>query len=356
MTEKQNNKKVTDVKPEKAVTAGGTISLLIVLATAVISVMAAVILGIMPHQSADNLKNQKKEIYESALNVTCTASDDSVFIDIAGLMDKGFKAVCEEDKEKGFLYLKKKFTGKDINLNLYTMKNRENFWGVAKKYGVNIDTIIGSNPELKSINAKTNQKIIVPDKRGVLHEAKAGDSIESIAEKYGADKEELKKANRISVFGIKKGDILFVPGVRPVDFSSEIAKMYDKRGKFRSPIAGSYTSLFGSRTHPVTGEIMKHGAVDIRADIGTWVGASADGTVVYAGWAGSLGNCIKIQHADGYMTIYGHLSKIYVKQGQKVKSGKLIGKTGNTGRTTGPHLHFAIHKNDKPLNPLDYLW
>jgi|GEM_PF-220320 len=359
MPDREKDRKAAEAVIEPKITAGGTVSLLLVLSTAVVSVMAAVILGtmpqekILPEQSA--MAEEKEE--QAAVPVQDeTPSGKFSLIEITGILDNGFAAACREDKEKGLLYLKRRFLGKDVKLSLYTMKLGENFWGIAKQFGVNIDTIVGANPELTSINARTNQKIIIPDKRGVLHEVKQGENLDKIAEKYDADKALFRKANKIPIFGIEKGDVLFVPGVKPVELSGDLAKMYSKRGRFRSPLQGSYSSVFGKRQHPVTGEIMKHGALDIRADIGTWVGASADGKVIYAGWAGSLGNCVKIQHADGYMTLYAHLSKIYVKQGQKVKSGKLIAKSGNTGRTTGPHLHFAIHLNGKPLNPLDYLW
>jgi murein DD-endopeptidase MepM/ murein hydrolase activator NlpD len=99
-----------------------------------------------------------------------------------------------------------------------------------------------------------------------------------------------------------------------------------------------------------------HNGVDIATPIGTWVGAAAAGTVVEAGWSNGFGNYIKIKHNNGYSTLYGHLSQICVHSGQKVKAGSLIAKSGNTGRTTGPHLHFSIFKGDVVLNPLDYLW
>jgi murein DD-endopeptidase MepM/ murein hydrolase activator NlpD len=228
---------------------------------------------------------------------------------------------------------------------------------VAKRYGVNIDTIIGANPELLDLKAFKGADVIVLSKKGVIHEVKdKEENLDLLAELYKSDKEIIKKANGIVFGGIKEGDLLYIPGAKPVYMSENLQKLFAKRSMFRSPLSGVYTSLFGTRVHPVTGEIMGHHAVDIKASIGTWVGASADGTVVFAGWQENLGYCIKLQHKDGYTTIYGHLSKIYVRPWEKVFAGKLIGKTGNSGRTTGPHLHFAVYRNGKAVNPMDFLW
>ena len=87
------------------------------------------------------------------------------------------------------------------------------------------------------------------------------------------------------------------------------------------------------------------------------VSAAADGVVIVASNdVGHYGTAVFIDHQNGYVTHYGHLSKLLVRVGQKVKAGKLIAKSGSTGRSTGPHLHFTIKKNDKSLNPQDFLW
>jgi murein DD-endopeptidase MepM/ murein hydrolase activator NlpD len=273
------------------------------------------------------------------------------------LYNDKFSEVCKRDKELGYIYLRKKLQAKDLGIALYRIEMGENFWTVAKRYGVNIDTIIGANPELEDLKAFKGKELIVLSKRGVIHEVKDKDeSLDLLAELYKTDKEIIRKANGIVFGSIKEGELLFIPGAKPVYMNENLQKLFAKRSMFRSPISGVYTSLFGTRTHPVTGEVRGHNAVDIRSKIGTWVGASADGTVVFAGWQDNLGYCIKIQHKDGYTSIYGHLSKIYIRPWQKVFAGKLIGKTGNSGRTTGPHLHFAVYKNGKAVNPMDFLW
>ncbi len=118
------------------------------------------------------------------------------------------------------------------------------------------------------------------------------------------------------------------------------------------------SSPFGYRMHPILHVIKMHTGIDLCANIGTPVYATADGIVLTASYtAGGYGKHIVISHGPGgYITFYAHLSKILVAQGQKVHRGQLIGKTGNTGRSTGPHLHYEIRLNNKPINPKDFLY
>lgn len=268
-----------------------------------------------------------------------------------------FAEICGRDKELAFYFLRKNFLAKDVQVTLYKVKSGENYWGIAKNFGVNIDTIIGANPELKDLLARLDYELIVPTKCGVIHQVTDNDeTLDVLAELYKTTVDEIRQANNLKQGRIKHGNVIFIPGSKPVYMHEDLKNLYAKRSMFRSPLSGTYTSLFGTRTHPVTGEKHGHNAVDIRASIGTWVGAAADGTVTYAGWLGNLGYTVKIRHKDGYETLYGHLSKIHVKPGDKVFSGKLIAKTGNSGRTTGPHLHFAMYRNGKSIDPMKYLW
>ena len=122
------------------------------------------------------------------------------------------------------------------------------------------------------------------------------------------------------------------------------------------PLHGYISSPFGWRTNPFGGSGWQfHTGIDIVAYYGAPIRATADGTVEYAGWFGGYGNFIKIYHRDGIETCYGHLSKIAVKHGEHVKKGQVIGYEGDTGLSTGPHLHYEIRVNGTPVNPMDYL-
>lgn len=111
------------------------------------------------------------------------------------------------------------------------------------------------------------------------------------------------------------------------------------------------TSLYGVRIHPVTKKSKLHQGIDLKADYGTSVQAVAYGKVIFSGNYQGYGNLISITHANGYTSHYAHLSKISVSIGQLVEPSQIIGEVGDTGITTGPHLHFELRKNGKSIDP-----
>ena len=122
------------------------------------------------------------------------------------------------------------------------------------------------------------------------------------------------------------------------------------------PISGGrLTSGFGHRKRPRKGASTFHKGIDWATPVGTAVRASSAGTIVRAGWGSGYGKVVYIQHSDGKMTRYGHLSRILVKVGQHVDQGDKIALSGNTGVSTGAHLHFEILVNGVQVNPLKYL-
>lgn len=122
-----------------------------------------------------------------------------------------------------------------------------------------------------------------------------------------------------------------------------------------TPVKGILTSGFGYRNDPVTHGRGDHQGVDIAAAPGQPVRASADGIVMRAGTIGGLGRAIYLAHGYGITTRYGHLSKVEVRPGQRVKRGDIIGRVGNTGRSTGYHLHYEVRQDGQPVNPLVYI-
>jgi murein DD-endopeptidase MepM/ murein hydrolase activator NlpD len=121
------------------------------------------------------------------------------------------------------------------------------------------------------------------------------------------------------------------------------------------PIAGWLSSRFGRRADPFTGAPDFHSGLDIAAERGTPVRATADGTIETAGFNGNYGRAILLDHGYGISTRYGHLSKVAVSAGQSVHRGDVIGYVGSTGRATSPHLHYEILFNGRPFNPLNLL-
>jgi len=122
------------------------------------------------------------------------------------------------------------------------------------------------------------------------------------------------------------------------------------------PYKGAITSTFGHRENPFDGSnIETHKGLDIQGPVGAHVKAMAKGEVAFAGQKGGFGNCIILKHGNGFETLYGHLSKILVSVGQQINIGQQIGDIGSTGRSTGPHLHYEIHRYGQKINPQAFL-
>lgn len=120
------------------------------------------------------------------------------------------------------------------------------------------------------------------------------------------------------------------------------------------PIIGQITSAFGMRMHPILKRPIFHAGTDFSAPVGTRVLVTADGVVTSSGFDGGYGKKVVIDHGFGYQTIYAHLSKAVVRQGQRVHRGDVIAFSGNTGRSTGPHLHYEVRKDHDVVNPTAY--
>ena len=116
-----------------------------------------------------------------------------------------------------------------------------------------------------------------------------------------------------------------------------------------------YGSSFGMRMHPILNLVRPHEGIDLTAPRGTNIYATADGMVIEAGYrAGGFGKKVLIDHGYGYHTLYGHCSEVLVEPGQKVKRGEVIAKVGSTGLSKSPHLHYEVHVNGRPVDPVDY--
>lgn len=123
------------------------------------------------------------------------------------------------------------------------------------------------------------------------------------------------------------------------------------------PVAGNVaiTSDYGLRPNPMGGGVEFHNGIDFGVNVGTAVHATAHGVVASAGWKAGYGDCVVIDHPFGYRSLFGHLSKIMVKPGDPVTRGQIIALSGNTGRSTGPHLHYTLFYGDKTIDPATYL-
>jgi len=143
-------------------------------------------------------------------------------------------------------------------------------------------------------------------------------------------------------------------------FSELVSFLEDRKSLLAStpsimPVRGWVTSGFRRRNDPFTGNAVWHRGLDISTGMGTPVLAPADGVVTYIGRKVDFGNIVSLDHGYGYLTRYGHNSKIIVRTGQQVRRGQVIAFVGNTGKSTGPHLHYEVLRNGVPVNPQDYI-
>lgn len=134
-----------------------------------------------------------------------------------------------------------------------------------------------------------------------------------------------------------------VPSIKPVR-ADQLQKSMD------------VLSGFGYRVHPIYKIAKMHEGVDFPARTGTAIQATGDGVVISSGQHHGLGNCVEIDHGFGYVSVYGHMSKMNVRPGQKVKKGQLIGAVGDTGLSTAPHLHYEVHYKGRPINPINFCY
>ncbi|MER2536327.1 MAG: M23 family metallopeptidase [Rhizobiaceae bacterium] len=160
----------------------------------------------------------------------------------------------------------------------------------------------------------------------------------------------------------------FVPIDNPAQFDARMRELDEalatlermkseaRRMPISNPAPGlGISSTFGVRKDPLLGTLALHSGMDFRAASGTAARVTAAGKVVRAGWSGGYGRMVEVEHAGGFTTRYAHLSKIVVQVGDEVDVGDVVGKTGSSGRSTGPHLHYEVRRNGSALNPLRFL-
>jgi murein DD-endopeptidase MepM/ murein hydrolase activator NlpD len=234
----------------------------------------------------------------------------------------------------------------------YLVKPGDKLFNIIRDYNIRISTILDFNCIDDPRCLESGQAIYIPVRDGFFYDVQDGDSPEYIAKLFFALVEDIMSANRLSYSSkIYTGQRLFIP-LEAVSVCSNV----NISTQYSWPVYGKISSEFGWRKDPFTGASTFHSGMDIAVQQGAPVFAARDGTVIEAADNGGYGLNIIILHADGSRTRYAHLSHISVYSGQRVVRGELIGRVGETGRATGPHLHFEIvDSRNQCKDPRSYL-
>ena len=247
----------------------------------------------------------------------------------------------------------------------YVVEGGDTISSIAANFSLGSKTVLWANGLGDNDFIRPGQKLKIPAQDGVLHEVKSGDTVASIARKYGAEEQKILSANNILMAeAIQPGDQLIVPGgappappSAPAPSRTLIGGVFDRSQAPPSAPATSARFRWPTSTRRINQYYRGrwHAGIDIDGNYGTPIYAAASGRVTYASADRSgYGLHVVIDHGNGYSTLYGHASKIFVGSGQYVNQGQTIATQGCTGRCTGVHLHFEIRIGGGAVNPLGY--
>lgn len=232
-------------------------------------------------------------------------------------------------------------------ISVYTVRAGDTLSHIAEMYGVTANTILWANDLSRATAIREGQSLIILPVAGVQHTIKKGDTLRAIARTYDGEVEEILAYNQLSSDeDLVVGEKLVIPGG-----TIKVASPKTASGASSGGTGGRWL------THPVPGAIKTQGihgynAVDFAASVGTPIRAAGAGEVIVSrnsGWNGGYGQYIVIRHRNGAQTLYAHLSRNDVGVGAYVDQGDVIGATGNSGRSTGPHLHFEVRGASNPF-------
>jgi len=243
----------------------------------------------------------------------------------------------------------------------------------------NVITLYSTTAEQNALLQKKSEEIETLRKESAAFREVVNDRIEEFTEKFNQLADEYLEERSLDLKASRSGErteAAFVSDMRSLKESLDRLSVLYSRSRLPDadldaveekinalmeviptlwPVEGRITDGFGHRRDPFTKKKSFHNGLDIAADAGTPIKASASGKVIYADYTYATGRTVKIDHGNGFVTVYGHCSKILVEPGQQVKKGDVIAKVGSTGRSTGPHCHFEVHLYGTAIDPMEYL-
>lgn len=235
--------------------------------------------------------------------------------------------------------------------SVYQVQKGDTVSGISDAFDVTVDSIFSLNNIQSAKSLRPNQFLKIPSMSGIIYRSRSGDTVEAVAEKYGISADRLVEVNNLLDSRLDDGRSLFLPDAKlPSAVVREISG-----DLFHWPVRGYITSWYSWRRDPFSGRNSFHSGLDIGVPTGTPVRAGMEGRIAETGYSPIMGKYITITHPGGWKTLYAHLSSIGVQEGSYVSRGSRIGLSGNTGYSTGPHVHFSVYKNGKGVNPSNVL-
>jgi LysM repeat protein len=238
-----------------------------------------------------------------------------------------------------------------LEVETVTVRPGDTISEIAQQYGLELDTVLSFNGIQNVHRLQVGKQLKIPNLDGVMYTVRRGDSLSSIAQGFGVSVNTILDVNNLQSDVIQPADELFVPGGR----MNDIERKRILGELFVYPTRGRLTSRYGWRISPFTGIRSFHNGVDLANAVGTPVWASMEGVVKSVGYNQAYGNYIILNHRGGYQTLYGHMDTISVKTGQRIGQRQRLGTMGNTGYSTGSHLHFSIYRWGSTLDPYNGL-
>ena len=225
----------------------------------------------------------------------------------------------------------------------YKVKPGDTLQSIAKKYKVKPESISGSSRLSEFQDVAVGQTLSIPSRDGFYYIVKKNERLANILQAHKVTLDKFMAENEhVNVDLLDVGEEIFLPGAKPIRHAEG----------WLIPVSSRVvTSGYGFRRFPRSAF---HKGLDLKAFY-VPVRAAKSGTITYSGWLGGYGNAIVVQHDDTYKTLYAHLSRRHVAVGQRVRRGQVLGRTGDTGYSFGPHLHFEISKNGENVNPIKFL-
>ena len=233
----------------------------------------------------------------------------------------------------------------------YVIAEGDTLGAIAVQYGLSLDSIVSFNGIRDARSLPIGTTLLLPPVSGVRYDVRRGDTLSDIASRFGVRLNTLVDANELASQTIVPGQTLLIPGARLPE--NTINRVLGRL--FVAPARGRISSRYGYRTDPFTGLRRFHNGIDLAGEAGAHISAAMRGTVALVGYNGIYGRYVILRHADGYQSLYAHLQSVSVSRGDSVRQGQRIGTMGNTGYSTGTHLHFSVFHNGEHVDPLPLL-